>query len=141
MLMAKGVTPTSMRLLVLEFLLKQESATDLPTLQREFQHSDRTTLYRTLKTFEEQGLVHAINSGSDAARYALCDVECKPGVHEDMHIHFYCTECRKLSCLPKTNRPLINLPENYQLKQFSIVARGICDECSLRQNNAIGLHD
>lgn len=138
MLIAKQIKPTSMRLLVLEHLLKQTAAISLGNLEREFQHSDRVTLYRTLKTFEEKGLIHNINDGAEATKYALCEAECKEGAHYDLHIHFYCTSCKGLLCLPKGQVPDVKLPDHFQLQEISLVARGICDKCS---NNAIKLHN
>ena len=49
-LIAKQITPTPMRVMVLEYILKQSTATSLSELEKEFQHSDKTTLYRTVKT-------------------------------------------------------------------------------------------
>lgn len=115
-LIAKQITPTPMREMVLEFILKQNTAISLTDLEKEFQHSDRTTLYRTLKTFEESGMIHNIKGGIEATKYALCEADCKPGVHYDMHIHFYCTNCKQLLCLPKDDLPQIKLPRNYQLQ-------------------------
>lgn len=133
-LIAKQVTPTAMRLLVLEFLLKQSSAISLGDLEDSFQHSDRTTLYRTLKTFEEKGLIHNIQDGSGAVKYALCQNECKDGVHYDLHLHFYCTTCKELFCLPKSKTPEVLLPGNFQLAEVSLVARGVCDKCNKECN-------
>ena len=69
-LIEKDISPTAMRILVLEYLQKQSAAISLQDLERDFQHSDRITLYRTLKTFEEKGLIHSINDGTDATKYA-----------------------------------------------------------------------
>ncbi len=129
-LIAKQINPTAMRLLVLEFILKQEAAFSLGTLEKELQHSDKVTLYRTVKTFEEKGLIHTIKDGTEAAKYALCEEECKTGVHYDKHIHFYCTNCKELLCLPKENMPEIKLPESFHVSEVSLVARGICDNCN-----------
>lgn len=137
MLIAKQIQPTPMRLLVLEYMLKQKAAVSLPDLEKEFGYSDRTTLYRTLKTFEEKGLIHDIKDSLQATRYALCEEDCREGLHADMHIHFYCTRCKELFCLPKAHMPQITLPDNFQLNEFSLVARGICDKC---KTNATGLH-
>lgn len=136
-MIAKQITPTSMRLLVLEFLLKHASAVSLNDLEKEFQYADRTTLYRTLKTFEEKGLIHMIKDGNEVSKYALCEKSCAEGVHYDMHLHFYCTGCKQLMCLPEENMPEIKLPDRFQLQEVSFVARGICDSCN---NNAIQLH-
>ena len=129
-LIAKQISPTAMRLLVLEFLLKQTSAVSLSDLEKEFQYSDRTTLYRTLKTFEERALIHNIKDGTEAVKYALCESDCKNGIHYDLHLHFYCTNCKELFCLPETQLPEVSLPGKFKLSEISLVARGICDKCS-----------
>ncbi|MEQ9438450.1 MAG: hypothetical protein RIG62_05360 [Cyclobacteriaceae bacterium] len=54
----KKIRPTAMRLLVLEYLLGQDVAVSLTDLYQSFENSDRVTLYRTLKVFEENRLVH-----------------------------------------------------------------------------------
>lgn len=133
-LIAKQISPTAMRLLILEFLLKQTSAVSLSDLEKQFEHSDRTTLYRTLKTFEEKGLIHNIKDGGESAKYALCEADCKDGVHRDMHLHFYCTKCKELFCLPKSKLPDVALPNNFKLSEITLVARGICDNCNKECN-------
>lgn len=135
MLTAKGISPTAMRLLVLEYLINQPSAVGLPDLENEFQYSDRTTLYRTLKTFEYKGLIHHIQDGTEATKYALCAEACKAGNHYDLHLHFYCYSCKKTYCLPKHKVPDISLPENYQLKELNLIAKGICEQCSKEECN------
>lgn len=136
-LIAKQVKPTAIRLMVLEYLLKQTAAVTISDLERAFPQSDKVSLYRTLKTFEEQGIVHNITADAEATRYALCEEACKPGEHYDLHVHFYCTACKELLCLPKTRLPNVVLPKNFQLQELSLVARGICDSCT---TNASELH-
>ncbi|MEO5893674.1 MAG: transcriptional repressor [Ferruginibacter sp.] len=133
-LFARQINPTAMRILVLDFLLKQTSAISLSDLENDLKNADRITLYRTLKTFEEKGLVHNIKDGSEAAKYALCEADCREGVHHDMHVHFYCTDCKELFCLPKLKLPEVNLPGKFQLSEISLVARGICDKCNKECN-------
>lgn len=135
MLIAKDISPTAMRLLVLDFLINQPSAVSLPDLENKFQYSDRTTLYRTLKTFEDKGLIHHIQDGTEATKYALCADACKAGSHYDLHLHFYCYSCKKTYCLPKHKVPDISLPQNYQLKELNLIAKGICEQCSKEECN------
>lgn len=129
-LTAKAIGPTAMRILALEHLLKQTAAVSLQDLEKVFTHSDRITLYRTLKTFEEKGLVHQIQNATEVAKYALCAEACKAGSHYDLHLHFYCYHCKQTFCLPKHNVPDVSLPERFQLKELNLVAKGICDKCS-----------
>lgn len=137
LLLSKEISPTPMRLLVLEYILKQTTAISLQDLEKVFDHSDRTTLYRTLKTFEEKGMIHNIKDGNEATKYAVCEAECRPGEHYDMHIHFYCTNCKELLCLSKEQMPFINLPEKYLMQEVSLFVRGLCAKCSI---NATELH-
>lgn len=126
----KQIKPTAMRLLVLEFLVAQDAAVSLPSLEKAFSYSDRVTLYRTLKTFEEKSLIHSINDGSGSTQYALCDDACINGVHTDLHLHFNCTVCGETVCLPKTSIPDVQLPENFKLEELNLVAKGVCAKCS-----------
>jgi Fur family transcriptional regulator, ferric uptake regulator len=137
-LAVKGISPTAMRILVLEYLQKQAVAVSLQDLEKSFQHSDRTTLYRTLKTFEEKGLIHSIHDGTEATKYALCADACKAGNHYDLHLHFYCYSCKQTYCLPRHKVPQVSVPEGYELKELNLVAKGFCEQCS--KNNAIELH-
>lgn len=138
LLIAKQIKPTPARLLVLEYLLKQSAAVTLADLEKTFPDADKVTLYRTLKTFEEQGMVHDINAGAEGTKYAICEEECKPGAHFDLHVHFYCTSCKELLCLPSSQLPDVPLPPNFQLQEMSLVARGICDNCTRNANELHG---
>ncbi|MGE8513212.1 MAG: transcriptional regulator, partial [Chryseobacterium culicis] len=57
-LIDKNTKPTSMRILVYDFLSSQEAALSLSEIENHFENADRITIYRTLKTFEEKGIVH-----------------------------------------------------------------------------------
>ena len=49
---------------------------------------DRVTIYRTLQTFEEKGIIHTIPSADNSVKYALCKHECAEGHHHDNHVEF-----------------------------------------------------
>ena len=125
----KQIRPTTMRLLVLEMLQKQIAAVSLQDLEAAFEKADRITLYRTLKTFEEKGLVHSIEDGTGATKYALCEegCECAP---QDLHVHFYCNSCRETYCMPKSKIPDVLLPERFQLQEINLVVKGVCGNCA-----------
>jgi len=124
----RNIKPTAMRELVLEVLTKQKVAISLPELEQNFEKADRATLYRTLKTFEENKLIHSIDDGSGAVKYALCQesCECEP---EDLHVHFYCTNCQKTYCLNDVPVPAINLPKDFSLQGVNMVVNGTCANC------------
>jgi len=60
------IKPTTMRLLVLKILVEAGSAISLSDLEAKFERADKATLYRTLKTFENNKLIHSIDDGTGA---------------------------------------------------------------------------
>ena len=60
-LIQKNINPTTMRLLVLEFLQAQNHALSLSDIEQGLASADRILSYRTLKTIEEPGLIFSIN--------------------------------------------------------------------------------
>lgn len=129
-LLNKGIRPTAMRALVLEYLEKQSHAVSLNGIEAGMNHSDRITLYRTLKTFQEKGLAHKIEDGTGSAKFALCFDDCEVSCQHDLHIHFYCNSCKETYCLPKTHVPDISLPVKFRLQEISLMAKGICEKCN-----------
>ncbi|MBC6612403.1 transcriptional repressor [Hymenobacter sp. BT507] len=129
-LIAKQITPTAMRLLVLEVLQQQSAALSLADVEQLLGHADRITVHRTLKTFTDKGLVHRIEDGSGAVKFALCEPGCTPEHHQDLHVHFFCTQCRETSCLPAVAIPAIPLPSAFQVQETSLVLKGVCARCT-----------
>lgn len=125
----KNINPTAMRILVLDLLLKQHSAISLSDIEKGLEPADRTTIYRTLKTFEENGLTHAIDDGTGSPKYALCAEECDAHEHHDLHVHFYCTTCRETYCLPDSKIPEVSLPVGFIPIEMDLVVKGVCDKC------------
>lgn len=91
---------------------------------------DRVTVYRTLQTFLEKGIIHAIPTADNAIRYALCKDNCSEGHHHDHHIHFVCHHCGKTYCLDDVVTPDLKLPSGYLTEQVEVVVQGICKTCS-----------
>ena len=124
------VKPTAMRLLVLQFLLNKKVAVSLTNIEDYFDNSDRTTLYRTLKTFVESGIAHQIDDGTGITKYALCEEQCNCDIETDLHLHFHCNNCNETVCLTEHKIPHINLPEGFTAENVNLVVKGICDKCN-----------
>lgn len=90
---------------------------------------DRVTIYRTLQTFEEKGLIHSIPTADNSVKYALCKEQCEDGHHHDNHVHFICDECGKTICLDDVLVPEVKLPKGFQVQQSNMVVNGICGDC------------
>ena len=76
LLESKNIRVTAMRLLIYKFLAEKQVAVTLSDIENAFEKADRTTLYRTIKTFEEKDIVHQIDDGTGITKYALCEKGC-----------------------------------------------------------------
>ena len=92
---------------------------------------DRVTIYRTLHSFVEKGIIHAIPSADNSIKYALCKDECGEGHHHDHHVHLVCSVCQKTLCLDEVVVPIVNFPAGYCIKNIEVVANGICKQCNI----------
>lgn len=90
---------------------------------------DRVTIYRTLQTFEEKGIIHTIPTADNSVKYALCKEQCAEGHHHDNHVHFICDVCGKTICLDDVLVPEVKLPKGFQPHQSNMVVNGICGDC------------
>ncbi|MDD3771241.1 MAG: transcriptional repressor [Weeksellaceae bacterium] len=127
----REIHPTAMRLLVLDKLLKTQHALSLNELEALFDQADKITLYRTLKKFEKNKLVHSIDDGSGAVKYAVCDENCEC-LPEQAHLHFHCIHCGSTFCMKEIGLPQVSLPKNFKPQELSLVVKGICDRCSTK---------
>lgn len=122
---------TDSRRAILEIFLQSPAALAHQDIERETgERFDRVTVYRTLQTFIDKGIVHTIPTADNAVRYALCREECSEGHHHDNHIHFVCENCGKTTCLDETAIPAIKLPRGYKAAEINVVVNGICKECA-----------
>jgi Fur family transcriptional regulator, ferric uptake regulator len=90
---------------------------------------DRITLYRTLRTFEESGLIHRVIDTSDTVRYAACAVGCTAQAHFDDHVHFKCTSCQRMYCLNHVAIPAVTLPPGFLAHTRNYLLAGVCQQC------------
>jgi Fur family ferric uptake transcriptional regulator len=91
---------------------------------------DRVTIYRTLQTFVEKGIIHPIPTADNSVRYALCKEECSEGHHHDDHVHFICDDCGTTYCLEHVAIPEVHLPDGFVLKQTEVLVSGKCNRCN-----------
>lgn len=125
----RDIKSTAVRLLILQQMMRGNQAVSLPDLERFLPTVDKSTISRTLSLFLLNGLIHAIDDGSGAMKYAVCDDDCEC-VPQDEHTHFYCTECHRTFCLKQIAVPKVELPDGFQLKNINYVIKGLCPECS-----------
>lgn len=88
---------------------------------------NKTTVYRALDRLEDEGLIHSFVGKDGLKWYAKCK-QCSSHHHHDIHPHFQCQVCEKVTCLPVE----INIPElsGYSVETAAVFLTGRCKECS-----------
>lgn len=90
---------------------------------------DRVTIYRTLQSFVDSGIIHLIPTTDNSIKYALCKDDCESGHHHDNHVHFVCDECKQTTCLDEVVIPVIKLPKGFTSHQSEMMISGVCKDC------------
>ena len=122
---------TASREKILHLFLEQTGALAHGDIEkRAGEKFDRVTVYRTLQTFVEKGIIHTIPTADNSIRYALCKDDCAEGHHHDQHIHFVCSNCKNTYCLDDIVTPDIKLPKGYSSSHIEVVVEGICKNCT-----------
>jgi Fur family ferric uptake transcriptional regulator len=122
-----SITDSRKKILSL-FLTSRDALTHADIEKKAGEKFDRVTVYRTLQTFVEKGIVHTIPTADNSILYALCK-DCAEDHHHDDHVHFICTNCHTTTCLDDVLLPDIDLPEGYQAENIQVVINGICKDC------------
>ena len=121
---------TGSRQKILALFLSSDGALSHADIEKDTGESfDRVTVYRTLQTFVEKGIIHLIPTTDNSIKYALCKNDCARGHHHDNHVHFICRECEKTICLDDVSIPVVKLPNGFTPTRSEMVVTGTCGEC------------
>lgn len=119
-----------MRRAVLELLARTPYALSGNEIEQQLgTEVDRITLYRTLKSFEQKGLIHRVLDNTDVAKYAACSIECSQESHFDNHVHFKCSRCQHIYCLQQVSIPSVTLPAHFIAENRDYLLQGVCGQC------------
>ena len=122
---------TTSRSAILRMFLRKPFALSYTDIETEIAEGfDRVTVYRTLKTFVDKGVVHKVLDDGGSLKYALCNELCNSDGHHHEHVHFKCTQCGQTSCLDSVRIPEVILPPGYKVKEFNLLIQGRCQKCS-----------
>jgi Fe2+ or Zn2+ uptake regulation protein len=88
---------------------------------------DRVTVYRTLSSLVETGLVHKAYLDKRAWHFELADrcgrVQCHP--------HFTCRGCGLTKCLTEFSVPLVKgLKKGFVIHRQQVRLEGLCPDCA-----------
>lgn len=121
-----GLKITLPRLRVLDFLVGKAPVTALE-IQNELK-LDKVTVYRTLKTLEEKGVVRSVELGKRSKYYELD--------HADDHHHITCIRCGKIEAVYMCpvegieERVLNASSEFSELASHMLEFQGVCKSCA-----------
>lgn len=94
------------------------------------EEQDRVTLYRTLTTLQEVGLVHRVQ-GKDGVWHYCAHPPRNEGCPGN-HPHFLCIRCAGMLCLTGQALPWIEIPAEMNVIGKQLVVYGLCTECLAR---------
>ncbi len=125
-----NLSVTGSRQKIMQLFLNSDGALAHADIEKRTGESfDRVTVYRTLQSFVEKGIIHLIPTRDNSIKYALCKDDCEAGHHHDNHVHFICDECHKTICLDDVTVPQVKLPKGFTPQHAEMVVNGICEEC------------
>jgi Fur family ferric uptake transcriptional regulator len=110
-----GLSITESRRKILELFYDNDGALAHADIEKKTAAAfDRVTVYRTLQTFVDKGIIHQIPTTDNSVLYALCKHNCEQGHHHDDHVHFICNNCEKTICLDDVTVPEVKLPKGFK---------------------------
>lgn len=124
-LTSKGVRPSQQRVEIIDFMLKNRTH---PTAEeiyvgvnKKWPMLSKSTVYNTLKVFEEQGVISTIGIDEKNVRYDTT-TEC--------HAHFRCLGCGKIFDMPIIEQPKVVGVEGLRITEMKIYYKGWCSACA-----------
>jgi Fur family ferric uptake transcriptional regulator len=121
---------TESRQLILDLFLRKDFALSHGDIESGIDNSlDRVTVYRTLKTFLDKGIIHKVLDDEGSLKYALCNDACSSKEHHHNHVHFKCIKCGQTNCL-SVDVPNVILPKGYKINEVNLLIQGVCEHCS-----------
>ena len=124
----KKLKATQTRISLLSILHKKNSAVSYSSIQKSLKKTDRVTLYRTIQSLTENGIIHKAFQDKNEVYYAICGTSCDENNHNHNHAHFKCIECNTISCEDLVQPIKIQLAD-FNFHKISINIEGICKTC------------
>lgn len=122
----RGIRPTAVRQSLLCLLWQKaqhvvDGASLWPILRQVHPKVNRTTLWRTLRLFEQRGLIHVLESG----RFSVCQQVMEASTTAPAHVVLICQRCHKVAEKPASTIQIKGL-EGWRLGQWFWA---LCPKC------------
>ena len=128
-----GISRTDFRTELLNLFYSSKASLSVDAILKYFDNSiNKVTVYRSLKSFENKGLIHKVPDKKNLLRYSLCSSECGPGKHSHDHAHLLCSICDETFCLDDFLLPNIKSHNGYVINNYKIILEGSCLSCQAK---------
>ena len=126
-----GISRTQFRTELLNFFYSSNMSLSVEDILRHFDNSiNKVTVYRSLESFENKGLIHKVPDTNNLKRYSLCrENECNVISHNHNHGHFICYSCNQTFCLEEVEVPDTICMKGFYVQELKLTAEGYCQKC------------
>ena len=129
LLHARALKATSPRLNLLMEMQSFKSAMPYSMIQKAMEPIDRVTLYRTIESLKNQGIIHKAFQVDHEIYYAICSQTCNKSHHKHDHVHFRCVKCEAVTCEEPTKAIEISISDN-EIHRITTYVEGVCRTCN-----------
>ncbi len=129
MLKAAKLYSTESRLAILEVLAEAGIPLSQDQIARrsDKKHFDKVTIYRTLESLLQVGLVHKAFMEKRAWHFELAH-NC---TEHQCHPHFTCSNCGDTHCLTEISLPMAKSPhQGFIIRRQQVRLEGLCPKCA-----------
>jgi Fur family peroxide stress response transcriptional regulator len=131
----RGMKVTHQRMEIFQELAASAEHPDAETIHQRVSKRvssiSRDTVYRTLSTLENEGLVRKVEPLSESTRY---------DANLDRHHHFVCTACGMVQDFYSEAMDHLPIPRSVEalgeVESAQVQIRGVCSVCTNRKNKA-----
>jgi len=120
---------TKPRMEIIEVLMKSnrpKSAEEMISVMGK-SGPNKVTVYRTLDSMVEAGIVHRAFLSQGSQYYEMADKCTK----HQCHPHFVCKDCGATRCMPEVSVPMAtNPPAGFIIERQQVRLEGLCPDCS-----------
>ncbi len=130
-LQSKGISPSLHRIKIYQYLMTHHTHPNVDTIYRELVNEipslSKTTVYNTVKTLAQKGILLELTIDGTESRY---DADIKP------HVHFKCTSCGNIYDIDYKSLGIDELEklgqssvDGHNVTSSYIYLYGICKNC------------
>ena len=129
MLRVAKIYSTRSRVAILKVLMKADKPLSQDQIARLSgkDHFDKVTIYRTLESLLQIGLVHKAFTDKRAQHFELAH-NC---TERQCHPHFTCSSCGDTHCLTEISLPMAKSPhQGFVIHRQQVRLEGLCPKCA-----------